>query len=224
MGRALLTAKDSSVTALEVRGENMEKSNRAVVVLKPAEGYSAYADMLLYYAIKCCITFFDGKPGRTFSSLSNELGGKRVTQWTNLGGQLIPSADVDRLRADIGNGVLDTWDKIHGRYDELWARYPLDKQKHAFAVLSFVLNTDSIKPEAWRAALDRAVRIQEYVRDQVYASRKKDDDNIFRKATFRTAAEMQATIGSVEDNSFVKKVREETAQFIKVIDGIKKFG
>ena len=224
MGRALLTAKDSSVTALEVRGENMEKSNRAVVVLKPAEGYSAYADMLLYYAIKCCITFFDGKPGRTFSSLSNELGGKRVTQWTNLGGQLIPSADVDRLRADIGNGVLETWDKIHGRYDELWARYPLDKQKHAFAVLSFVLNTDSIKPEAWRAALDRAVRIQEYVRDQVYASRKKDDDNIFRKATFRTAAEMQATIGSVEDNSFVKKVREETAQFIKVIDGIKKFG
>ena len=224
IGRALLAAKDGGVASLEVLGENMEKSKRAVIVLKPAEGYSAYADMLLYYAIKCCIPFFDGKPGRTFAALTHELSGKRVTHWTNLGGQLVPSADIDRLRADIGKGVLDTWEKIHSRYDELWSRYPLEKQKHAFAVLSFLLGKDSIGLEAWRAALDSAARIQEYIRDQVYASRKKDDDNAFRKATFRDEAEMQATIGSVEDNSFVLKVRDETALFIKTIENIKNFG
>jgi hypothetical protein len=224
IGRALLTAKDDRAASLEVLGENMEKSRRKVIVLKPSEGYQAYTDMLLYYAIKCCITFFDGKPGRTFASLASELSGKRVTRWTNLGGQLVPSIEVDLLRADIGNGLLDTWEKIHGRYDDLWNRYTLEKRKHAFAVLAFLLGTDTIGPEAWRAALDRAARIQEFVRDQVYVSRKKDDDNAFRKATFRNEAEMRATIGSVEDNSFVRKVRDETDQFIKTIEKIKNCG
>jgi hypothetical protein len=224
IGRALLTARDDRVTSLEVLGEHMEKSRRKVIVLRPAEGYCAFTDMLFYYAIKGCITFFDGKPGRTFASLSSELRGERVTRWTNLGGQLVPSVDVDILRADIGSGLLDTWGKIHSRYDDLWNRYAVDKQKHAYAVLSFLFGTNSIGFDAWRAALDKAVRIQEFVRDQVYVSRKKDDDNIFRKATFRNEAEMLATIGSVEDNSFIRKVRDETAQFIKTIETIKNFG
>jgi hypothetical protein len=202
----------------------MEKSRRKVVIIKPAAGYRAYADMLYYYAVKTCITFFDGASVRTFAALARELNGERVTRWTNLGGQLIPSTDVERLRADIGSGVLDSWEKIHGRYDDLWNQYPHEKQKHAFGVLKFLLGTESIGLEAWRSALDTTGRIQEFVRDHVFLSRKKDDDNPFRKATFRNEAEMHATIGTVEENSFVRKVRDETAQFTKTIESIKNLG
>jgi len=51
----------------------------------------------------------------------------------------------------------------------------------------------------------------------VYRSRKKDHDNPFRRATYRSDAEMQAAIGTVEDNSFVHLVREETEQFQKTL-------
>ena len=68
-------------------------------------------------------------------------------------------------------------------------------------------------PELWNAALDEAVRIQEYVRDQVYVSRKKDYDNPFRQTTFRNAEEMKAVLGTAEDNSFVKQVQQETELF-----------
>ena len=64
--------------------------------------------------------------------------------------------------------------------------------------------------------------IQEYIRDQVYISRKKDHDNPFRQATYRNLEEMTAAIGTIEDNSFVKQVRAETKIFEQRINTIKK--
>jgi hypothetical protein len=225
IGQRLLTAGSSdTLAALEVLGEDMEKSKRKVLIIKPAEGYRAYIDMLYYYAIKTCMTFFNGNAGRTFAALARDANGERVTRWTNLGGQLVPSRDTDRLRADIGSGVLDSWEKIHGRYDDLWNRYPHEKRKHAFAVLKFLLGVESVGMESWHSALDRVIGIQQFVRDHVYLSRKKDDVNPFRKATFRNEAEMLATIGTVDENGFVRKVRDETEQFTKTILTIKDIG
>ncbi|MGM0675752.1 MAG: hypothetical protein ACQETQ_13750, partial [Spirochaetota bacterium] len=67
--------------------------------------------------------------------------------------------------------------------------------------------------EFWHQFLDRALEIQELKRDRVYESRKKDYDNPFRFLTYRNEAEMKAAIGDIEDNRFVKQVREETETF-----------
>jgi hypothetical protein len=72
--------------------------------------------------------------------------------------------------------------------------------------------------------LNKAVKIQEYIRDQVYITRKKDFENPFRQATYRNMAEMTAAIGTIEDNSFVKQVRAETEEFKNKIEQIKKRG
>jgi hypothetical protein len=153
--------------------------------------------------------------------MCKELSGKRERQWVNLGGQLVPSMDVDQLRSDIGSGKLNSWKDIHGRYNALWQDYPRAKQRHAFAVLCELLSTDTMRKRQWYSALDKAVEIQEYVRDQVYISRKKDFDNPFRQATFRNRDEMTAAIGTVEDNDFVKQLREETENFKKRIEQMK---
>jgi hypothetical protein len=42
--------------------------------------------------------------------------------------------------------------------------------------------------------------------------------------TFATAAEMEAVMGSAEDNSFVKQVREETDAFAEAAGEIKQRG
>jgi hypothetical protein len=141
------------------------------------------------------------------------LAGDRETRWVNLGGQLVRSRDLDALKEDVKAGRLDSWDAVHRRYDELWQKYPADKQRHALATLLAVEGADALTPRLWHAALDRAVEIQRYISDETYASRKKDDENPFRRMVYDTPAEMRAVLGSADENSFVRQVRQETAAF-----------
>ena len=199
----------------------MEKSRRKVVILKACEAYNAYGQMLHYYAVKNLIEYFQTRRDADFSSMCNELGGPRECEWVNLGGQLIPAGDVDQIRTDIGTGQLSSWDQIHQRYNALWDSYPLAKQRHAFAVLCELQAEAAVTKDQWDTSLAEAVEIQELIRDRVYSSRKKDFDNSFRKATYSNIEEMTAAIGTVEDNSFVKQVRAETEEFVKIIGEIK---
>jgi hypothetical protein len=221
LGRELLSGSEKQMAQLEVLGENMEKSDRKVVILKVYKSYHAYEDMIHYYAVKNLIDNLNANPGDTFTVMCNKLKNNRQTQWANLGGQLVPEKDVDQIRIDIGSGKLTGWKEIHARYNSLWDKYPLEKQKHGFAALCTLLGTDLPTREQWIAALDRSVKIQEFIRDQVYISRKKDYDNPFIRNTYRNTAEMTASIGTIEDNIFVKQVRNETEVFIKHVEEIK---
>jgi len=221
IGRKLLSGNEELVGALEILGENMEKSKRKVVILKAYKAYHAYKDMLLYYSIKNILEYMITDPEADLLSVCGTLKNKRQTKWINLGGQLTPEQDVDRIRSDIGSGKLKNWEEIHKRYDTLWKKYPLEKQKHAFATLCTILEVDKPTKEQWITALNKAVEIQEYVRDQIYISRKKDFDNPFRQATYRNREEMNAAIGTIDDNSFITQVRVETKDFKKLVDTIK---
>ncbi len=222
IGRELLNGDREQAASLEVLGDKMEKSKRKAIIIKSYEGYHAYEDMLYYYAIKNLLDYMCVNRDATFASMCEALKGERERDWVNLGGQLVPAKDADQLRSDIGSGDLDTWEKIHERYDTLWEKYTLRKQKHAFATFCELIGTGSPKVEQWISALDRAVTIQEFIRDEVYNSRKKDYENPFRQATYRNMEEMTAAIGTVEDNSFVKQVRSETEEFKKTVEEIKK--
>lgn len=136
----------------------------------------------------------------------------------------MPASEADKMRADIGSGQLSSWDQIHQRYDDIWQQYPIAKQRHAFAVLREISGAEQLDKDRWFVLLDKAVEIQEYVRDQVYVTRKKDFENPFRQATYRNMAEMTAAIGTVENNSFVQQVRDQTEEFKKKIEKIKKRG
>jgi len=222
IGKKLLTGEKKLIEDLQVFGENMEKTRRKVRIIKFREAYQAYNEMLHYYAVTNLIDHLKSDPAADFSFLTKNLAGKRKIEWDNIGGQLIPREEVDKLRMDIGSGKLKSWDKIHQRYDKLWEDYKLEKQKHAYAVLCKILDTDKLTKAQWNAALDKAAEIQEYINDQVYLSRQKDFDNPFRQATYRNLEEMTAAIGTIEDNSFVQQVRDETKAFKKLINELKK--
>lgn len=217
-GQHLLRDNKDGLAALEVLGENMEKSRRKVIIIKPQDGYRAYKQMLMYYAVKNLMEYLEFNDSFNFTAVQNNLSGKRIGHWINLGGQLVPAEDVDRLRADVVSGVLDSWDAIHRRYEQLWQAYPLAKQKHAFAVLSELSGGDGLSKDQWIDALGKAADIQDYICSQVYISRLKDYDNPFRQSTFRNEQEMTATIGTIEDNSFVRQVRQETEQFKRRVE------
>lgn len=220
MGRDLLTHHADELKNLEVLGEHMEKGHRKVHILKPVQAYQAYVDMLAYYAVINLLAYLEQHPNDTWTSMAAALKGKRQTEWVNMGGQLISKKDVSKLRSDIRSGMLDSWDDIHKRYENLWKRYPLDKQKHAYAIACECLQVDALDASTGRALLERGIVLQHYVCDQVYNSRKKDYDNVFRKATFRNDEEMNAAIGTIEDNSFIIQVKKETQQFEKRVQSL----
>jgi carbonic anhydrase/acetyltransferase-like protein (isoleucine patch superfamily) len=223
-GAELLRDSPEMVDRLEVLGENMEKSDRKVVILKARKAYNAYTDMLHYYAVKTLINSLLDDPRRSFAGMCDDFSGAQRREWVNLGGQLAPCDDVDRLRSDIGNGSLASWKEIHERYDALWERYPREKYGHAFATLCVLLGTERPAEGQWRAELDRVMKVQEFIRDQVFISRKKDFENPFHRTTYRHEAEMTACIGTVEDNAFIKQVRAETETFRNLVEEIRERG
>jgi hypothetical protein len=222
IGKKLLAGSEKQAAKLKILGENMEKSDRPVVVLKVFKSYQAYKDMIHYYCVKNLMEYLKSNPKDDFNEMCNTLKNDRITKWINLGGQLVHENDLDRLRADIGTGILNSWNEIHARYNKLWEQYPLEKQKHAFASLCSLLETKSLSRKQWTAALDYSMKIQEFIRDQVFVSRKKDYDNTFRRNTYRNITEMNAAIGRVEDNNFIKLVRDETEVFRKCVNDFKK--
>jgi len=213
IGHRLLQGPSRELKGLEVLADGVEKSGRKVVVLKAAEGYAAYRQMLVYYAVRNLLAYMKAQPNADLAAMTADLAGPREKRWVNLGGQIVRTDDLERLRTDIKAGKLATWGDIHAAYDRLWENYPRDKQRHALASLLAVLDADELTAEAWAGALDLAVEAQQFVADQTFLSRKKDFDSPFRRMVYADEAEMAAVLGTAEGNSFVKQVRAETEEF-----------
>ena len=221
---ALLDAWIDKAGEGEVLGDHIEHSSRKVVILKAREARDAYGQMLKYYAVTNLVKWMQANPDAGPAAMCDALHAGREREWINLGGQLITTADADQLKADIRTGALNTWQAVHERTDQLWEKYPVDKARHAFATLLAVLGAERLDAGLWHGALDEAVAIQQFVCEQTYLSRKKDYENPFRQTTFATAAEMEAVMGSAEDNSFVKQVRQDTDAFAATVEELKKRG
>jgi hypothetical protein len=190
--------------------------------LKTHKAYHAYGEILHYYATRNLMAYMNSDKDAKFSLMCKDLKSERVKEWINLGGQLMQKEDLDKLRSDIGSGKLKTWKDIHKRYEELWAKYKVDKQKHALATLCELYGKNDLSLSDWKSALTKTVKIQKFVSDQVYNSRKKDFDNPYRHTTFRNMAEMKAAFGTIEENSFIIQVRKETEDFEIKAEEIKK--
>lgn len=174
----------------EILGHGIEKGKRKTVILKAGEGYKAYYDMLVYYAMKNLEPIYGSDlPPATLGD------GERTTRWVNIGGQLIAEQDMTRLIADIENSTLDSWDAIHGRFNDLWQAYPAAKQRHCYQVLCLLSQRQHLDASEWNRYLAEYQRIQQYITDQKVLSRKKDDENEFRKMTYWNDAELNAVLG-----------------------------
>ena len=176
---------------VEVLAYGMEKGKRPVHVLKAAQGYKAYEEMLVYYAMGVLA-------GEDLQApLPDErLGaGQREREWVNLGGQLVPQSCIDELIAQIESGEVDSWDAIHERYDQ-WAKaYESQCKHHSYQILCDLLAVRSITAERWQQLLQRYATIRQYVADQVRITRQKDEENLFRRMTYRNDAELKAVLG-----------------------------
>ncbi len=206
-GRELLVGPKDDVDALDVVADAVENSHRRVVIQKPRRAYKAYRHMLRWYAMRVLIAYFAERPDAAFADAAEVLAGPRVTEWENLGGQLVPREKVESLVSDIKSGALDGWAEIHDEYARLWAEYPLDKAQHAWATLCELLGVAALEERAFAKEVERFMETTRFMEEQVYLTRHKDYANRFRKATFNDDAEMRAVLGSVDSNAFIRQTK-----------------
>jgi hypothetical protein len=153
--------------------------------------------------------------------MCKDLAGPRMNKWINMGGQLMPEADVDQLRSDIKSKQLNSWHDIHNRYHKLWQEYSHVKYRHGYSVLCELLKTQTVTETQWIQALETGLEIQLDICDKAYHSRKKDFDNPFIQAVYRDSDEMAAAMGTIEGNDFIKQLRRSTEQFKRIVEQLK---
>jgi hypothetical protein len=210
---------------------HIERSKRNQVIVKPLAAATAYRQMLYWYAAKTLAAFLDERAELDYQGLCALLGDgtatsgntaapHRVSEWVNMGGQIVPAFRVDALRREIGEGKYQSWDEIHRAYDLWYEAYPLDRARHAWAVLALLKNASgrTMDSAAHGAAflkqeIAASAETSRWISDQIYQTRAKDYRDPFRKATFRNAAEMEQVLGKAEESPFIVLAREETRRY-----------
>ena len=214
-GRELLEDSPEVVNRLEILGENLENSTRPVRILRAERAYATYREMVHHYAIKTLVAFMLERKLADLQALKQCLGRPRRGRWINMGGQLVLAEDIEALRTKIISGEPNSWDALHAAYLQLWEKYPEDKARHALQTLLDVnrISLDELDRGAWLALLDRAVVAGDAIAERTRVSRAKDYTDSFRQITFASRAEMDAVVGTIDDDDFIRQTRAETEAF-----------
>jgi len=215
-------AGEDGIEVRQIHCRHLEHSKRNQVVIKPLEAIAAYRQMLRYYAVKTIAAFLDSRKDLDFNGLCKLLGDtSRVKEWVNAGGQIVPAFRVDALRKEIRDGKYKNWDEIHKVYDSWDEEYPLDKCRHAWAVLAFLYGANNVPDiAALKKEFTEVLETRRWIEKQIFESRAKDYRNHFRKATYRNHAEMEQVLGKPEDNPFIRIVKEEGISFKEMIERV----
>jgi hypothetical protein len=206
-GHELLESGNRLVNELEITLDCAENSKRKVVVLKAMQSYRVFRELVIYYGITQLLQFISQNSFKTFEEVIAALPatGKR-NDWQNIGGQLMPTVDVEKLKDKIRSGKIKTWDGVHDQYRQQSEKYPQQKLAHALAALSEITGTPVKKMTAhqFNSHLSSVIATREWMTKGMYDSRAKDYSNPFRKMVYENTEEMNAVVGKLEDNSFIK--------------------
>src|SRR5690606_29998910 len=140
----------------------------------------------------------------SFKKLVNSLPDKPArSEWQNIGGQLIRTAEIEKMRAQIRSGRLKSWDEVHQAYARYGDNYATEKLMHAMAALREIsgIRLNKLSAEQFRELLQESVETKKWIFNNIYESRAKDYTNPFRMMVYQNAKEMDNVIGKLDENT-----------------------
>jgi Domain of unknown function (DUF4954) len=223
MGASLLQHSPGQVETLEILAEGWENSERKVKLIKVAQAWSIFYELIAHYAAEQLMRSIRQNNIRTYAALLQTLPTTGALQpWVNAGGQLIRESEMEKLIGQIHSGKIKNWEQVHGWYTAQGENYPADKLAHALAALKTVTGISLRKdgPEALGHLLRQSVATREQLVKEIYESRAKDYTNPFRKMVYDSTEEMNAVVGKLQDNSFIRQEKEALKQYRKEVEQI----
>jgi hypothetical protein len=225
IGKELLESNASIVNELDIVGEGFENSGRVVRLIKVLPCYHIFKDLVSYYVVHQLIEYARSNNFSNLEELQNSLPSRSVLNgWVNIGGQLIPQPEIEKLLRNIQTNKTKSWSEVHDFYKEQGILYQQQKLYHAIAALKETHGIQIKKiPEAVFAnMLQKNVLVREWMVNQIHESRVKDYENPFRKMIYENEEEMKKILGGIHDNSFIKHEIESLASYKKTIASILK--
>jgi hypothetical protein len=208
--------------------DGIENSHRKTEVVKVEKSIELFKELILFYGV---VQLMEHIKSNTFSSFEEFKKNIPVkisrSEWKNIGGQLMPSSNVEALKKKIKTDKIKTWSEVHEFYYREGIEYNKNKLVHAYTSLLEIENITSkqFTPEFFKTLLQKSVEIKTWMSKGIYESREKDYKNPFRKMVYETKEEMDAVVGKIEDNHFIQDQFKELESFKRTVKNLmKKFG
>lgn len=200
--------------------EDVENSKRKTEVVKIKESVDLFKELISYYGIIQLINHINANNFSSFDEIKKSIPTKiSRNKWRNIGGQLIPSSDVENLKIKIKTGKINSWKEVHEFYYQSGEDYTKNKLIHAYTSLLENENITSkqFSSEYFKQLLQRSVATKTWASKAIYESRAKDYSNPFRKMIYENTDEMNTVMGKLEDNQFIQDQFKELEDHKKTV-------
>ena len=186
-------------------------------IYKGAQGYKEYRKIVKYFAVQSLMGYCHGlgHQSLTLQLLHQIQELPLYTQWDNVGGQIIPSQQVQQLFRRIKEREITSWEQVHRFYDQCQESYTLWKARYSLHLLEWLYSRElhQFDQAIFQDIHDDVLIVSNYMYENSRSSRQKDFEDYFRSITYRNQQEQEAVIGTLEDTGFLQELEVETAQF-----------
>ena len=192
-------------------------------IVKPLQAVKEYKKMCIYFIIENFIKIEDKIDYKKLTEKIKDIYKKQLyTRWKNIGGQIIPEEELEKIKDDIKNGALKTWREIHARYDREWTKYKEQKTRYAIYVLESVYEKEikKFEKEDWENFYSDSLKVVNDVYELSIESRAKDYTDYYRKMVYDNEKEMIAVLGKTSENDFLNELKIETNKKSKILKNI----
>ena len=192
--------------------KGFENNDRKTQIVRVPETIELFKDLIRYYGTTQIFEHIDQNKFSSFDEMKKTLQTKiQRSTWLNVGGQLIPESEVEKLKKSIKSRKINTWQQVHDVYTKEGAGYQNNKLIHAYTSLLEIENITSkqFTSHVFKQLLDRSVITKTWMSNGIYKSRAKDYTNPFRKMVYDNKAEMDSVMGRLEDNQFIQDKLKE---------------
>lgn len=201
-----------------VLAEGMEHSQRNCVILKPQKAWNIFREMIEYYITANLLSWIQSNKNPGIESVNNMLAkGTPRSKWINVGGQLIKADEIEKLRNQITDYEVISWEQVHAFYSSQGKNYPQDKLEHAVSVLREFFAVEKLDIAFMVKLLNNHIESSKKIVSEIRESRLKDYTNPFRRQVYENFDEMEAVLGKIDDTSFI--IQQE-AELKRKIDSI----
>ena len=218
--KLLITKTKKEIDQLDVFVEGFENSKRKTRLIKCYDAFAIFEKMIFMYGMDQLMHKLtqNGMKNLSAKVKSIKTSGAAI-EWSNIGGQLIPTKSVQTMLQQIKSDKLVSWPEVHQFYQAQADKYLDKKNLHALYCLELIEGTSisGLSNKKLNEWIDRYQAIKEEVTQKIRSSREKDYTNPFRKMVYENQAEMDAIVGDLNDNSFIEQQNSNQKQLNQFI-------
>jgi Domain of unknown function (DUF4954) len=204
----------------EATTNGIENTNRITKIIKIPQAIKVFKELVQYYGMINLLEHYQQNNFINFEDFKKSLPASiSRASFLNIGGQLMKTSAVNKIKADIKDNTINGWADMHNRYKAEGNDYANDLLEHAYCSLLETLNitTKQFTPELFNNLLPQTVATKQWMTEGILKSREKDYTNPYRKMVYENNNEMNKVIGKLEDNSFIQGQFEGLEEFKKVV-------